>query len=220
MADMPRTTQMNYILYGDRTAKYRVLLPVNGRENAAEIFALLPEADVCLIAVRISDWFTELSPWRSDIVMHGASFAGDGRKTLLHLEKILSELQVGDDGGHAVILAGYSLAGLFALWASYETALFSGVAAVSPSLWFPGWTAYAAERTPRTSAVYLSLGDREEKTGNPVMAGVGNALREQYRLLQEQNIPCSLEWSAGGHFRDAEARTAKGILRVIELLKA
>ena len=38
-----------------------------------------------------------------------------------------------------IILGGYSLAGLFALWASTQTDLFYGVAAASPSVWFLGW---------------------------------------------------------------------------------
>ena len=36
-------------------------------------------------------------------------------------------------------LGGYSLAGFFSLWAAYQTDRFAGVAAVSPSVWFPGW---------------------------------------------------------------------------------
>ena len=38
-----------------------------------------------------------------------------------------------------IILGGYSLAGLFALWASTQMGLFYGIAATSPSVWFPGW---------------------------------------------------------------------------------
>ena len=65
---------------------------------------------------------------------------------------------------------GYSMAGLFSLWAAYQTDAFAGVAAASPSIWFPDFLQYMKEHDIRTESVYLSLGDREEKTRNPVMA--------------------------------------------------
>ena len=39
------------------------------------------------------------------------------------------------------------------------------------------------EHDVRTDSVYLSLGDREEKTRNPVMATVGDCIREGHELL-------------------------------------
>jgi hypothetical protein len=58
--------------------------------------------------------------------------------------------------------------------------------------------------------VYLSLGDKEEKTRNPVMARVGTAIREAEEILKEAGVDCILEWNPGNHFKDAEKRTAKG----------
>ena len=62
------------------------------------------------------------------------------------------------------------MAGLFTLWAAYQTDAFAGVAAASPSIWFPDFLQYMKEHDIRTESVYLSLGDREEKTRNLVMA--------------------------------------------------
>ena len=62
------------------------------------------------------------------------------------------------------------MAGLFSLWAAYQTDAFAGVAAASPSIWFPDFLQYMKEHDIRTESVYLSLGDREEKTRNLVMA--------------------------------------------------
>ena len=59
------------------------------------------------------------------------------------------------------------MAGLFSLWAAYQTDAFAGVAAASPSIWFPDFLQYMKEHDIRTESVYLSLGDREEKTRNP-----------------------------------------------------
>ena len=65
-------------------------------------------------------------------------------------------------------------------------------------------------------AVYLSLGDKEEKTRNPVMSQVGNAIRDIYTYLNDQKIPCTLEWNKGNHFKDADLRTAKAFAWVMQ----
>lgn len=108
-----------------------------------------------------------------------------------------------------IFLGGYSLAGLFALWAGYQTGLFDGIAAASPSIWFPHFSQYMRENRMRADAVYLSLGDREEKTRNPIMSQVGNAIREGQAILDKAGIDCILEWNKGNHFKNPDLRTAK-----------
>lgn len=108
-----------------------------------------------------------------------------------------------------VFIGGYSLAGLFALWAGYQTDRFDGIAAASPSIWFPHFTEYIRENSLNAGAVYLSLGDREERTRNPVMSQVGSAIRSAEAMLKEKGIDCILEWNKGNHFKDPDLRTAK-----------
>ena len=113
------------------------------------------------------------------------------------------------------LLGGYSLAGLFALWAGYNTTVFDGVAAVSPSVWFPRWVDYATINTIGTQQVYLSLGDKEERTKNQVMAQVGKALRQTYSALNDQGVKTILEWNPGNHFYQPDVRIARGFAWLI-----
>ncbi|MBO4423682.1 MAG: esterase, partial [Clostridia bacterium] len=125
-------------------------------------------------------------------------------------EKTLDEiLKLCSDAGKTYYIGGYSLAGLFALWAAYRTDVFKGVAAASPSMWFPGFADYIKKNEIKTGAVCLSLGDKEEKTRNPVMATVGDRIREAHALLSGRGVKCTLEWNEGNHFKDADIRTAK-----------
>ena len=139
--------------------------------------------------------------------MFGKVPFGDGAAETLSF--ITEQLIPGIDTSHC-LLGGYSLAGLFSLWASYQSDIFEGIAAASPSVWFPNWIDFAAERQPFAKAIYLSLGDKEEKAKNPIMAQVGNAIRKQHELLQSHSLPSILEWNPGNHFADSEKRTAKG----------
>ena len=117
--------------------------------------------------------------------------------------------------GRRVYLGGYSLAGLFALWAGYQTDRFDGIAAASPSVWFPDFTQYMRDNRMQVGRVYLSLGDREERTKNPVMSRVGEAIREALAVLEGEGIDCILEWNKGNHFKDADLRTAKAFAWLI-----
>ena len=65
------------------------------------------------------------------------------------------------------------------------------------------------EHEIHSKAVYLSLGNKEEKTRNPVMATVGTRIREASEILESSGINTILEWNQGNHFRDADIRTAK-----------
>ena len=92
-----------------------------------------------LTVVKVNDWNKELSPWEAPAVFGDQSF-GSGAEDTLSL--MISELIPGirkryETGNIPVILGGYSLAGLFSLWSSYQTDSFSAIAAVSPSVWFP-----------------------------------------------------------------------------------
>lgn len=155
------------------------------------------------IATKVENWNDDLSPWKAPAVFKTEDFGGGASKTL---ENIIA-LCV--DKNRKYYIGGYSLAGLFALWAACQTDIFSGVAAASPSVWFPGFIDYMKTYKMKSQNVYLSLGDREEKTRNPVMAQIGNCIKEEYRCLLENGINCILEWNKGNHFKEADIRTAK-----------
>ena len=198
---------METYLFGNESAPNLLIQPVDihdleGIENEVRTIRELTDADFRLIAVKVESWNRDLSPWTAPAVFGNEGF-GDGAPDFL--DEILKLCP----DGRTCFIGGYSLAGLFALWAAYRTNRFAGVAAASPSVWFPGFTEFMRENRIQTSTVYLSLGDREEKTRNPVMAAVGNRIREAEEILKGQEIRCLLEWNPGNHFRDADIRTAK-----------
>ena len=165
--------------------------------------------DFRLIAIQVADWNKDLSPWKAPAVFGKEDF-GDGAGNTL--AEVLSYCQ---DETKTYYIGGYSLAALFALWAAYQTDKFSGVAAASPSIWFPGFVDYMKEHEIQSGSVYLSLGDKEEKTRNAVMATVGEKIREAHSWLESQGVRCTLEWNQGNHFKDADIRTAKAFAWVM-----
>ena len=192
--------------FGSPDAPVVLIEPIHvpeGMDEEAERIRKLTGTAFRLLAVKVN-WFQDLSPWPASPVSGSIPFGDGAEATLVQILKLTGQ------SGKKYILGGYSMGGLFALWASCRTSAFSAVAAASPSVWFPGFTEYMTSRGIRTGRIYLSLGDREEKTRNPVMASVGDRIREIHAWLQSQSIPCCLEWNHGNHFADLEERMAKG----------
>ena len=188
----------------------------NGPERLTEKLRGLPSfQDAAIAAFSISDWDAELSPWEASAAFEEERFRGNGPETLLWLAgEYLPYLKKRYPEAERFVPMGYSLAGLFSLWALYETDCFSGCICCSGSLWIEGWDAYqASHRLKNRASVYLSLGGKEEKTDNPLMKTVGDRTREQEKFLRRDPncADCVLTWNKGGHFADAEARLVKGI---------
>ena len=186
-------------------------------EETGQICAGAGDENWCLITVAVKNWNDDLTPWKADPVFGKEGFGDGAGETLSYLTDVLlpwvDRTYPAED--RTYFLGGYSLAGLFALWCGYQTDLFRGVAGVSPSVWYPGWRDYMKGRAMQAERVYLSLGDKEEKTRNRTMAQVGDAIRDQYRVLTEAGTQCTLEWNPGGHFRDSGKRTGKGLAWLI-----
>lgn len=200
--------------FGNADSNIILIQPVDdhdleGIENEFAMITNSCDLSLRLIAVSINNWNNDLSPWEAPAVFGKENFGGDASRTLGELLKLC------DDKGKKYYIGGYSLAGLFALWAAYQTDIFDGVAAASPSMWFPGFDDYMKKNEIKTDTVYLSIGDREEKARNPVMATVGDRIREAHSLLKERNVNCILEWNEGNHFKDADIRTAKAFAWVL-----
>lgn len=213
-------------IYGEAHAEY-LLLQMTGEHELqsmeSEVAAIAQSAHHFLFAaIPVKSWNDELSPWEAPAVWGKESFGGKAADTLRFLtEQAIPALkqQFALPENVRIILGGYSLAGLFALWASTQTALFSGVAAASPSVWFPGWMEFEQQHPIQAQRVYLSLGDKEEHTKNTVMATVGDNIRILHSRLAERGTDCTLEWNSGGHFKDADLRTARAFRWVMEEIR-
>ena len=95
------------------------------------------------------------------------------------VEKLVPSVQCGVRG-----LFGYSMAGLFAIWAMGQTDRFSVCASCSGSLWYESFFDYLQEHDPLAPcSIYLSLGEGEEHVKNAYFARVGDETRRVANFL-------------------------------------
>ena len=132
-------------------------------ETEARKIAELSKVPFVLATIELEDWMVDLMPWADDNVSKDPEAGKHGQETLRYvLVSLVSVLQE-RYGPLPIIIGGYSLGGLFALWASAQSDSFMAVAAASPSLWIRDWIPFAKTHIPMAYVVYLSLGDQEER---------------------------------------------------------
>lgn len=174
-----------------------------------------------LVAISDLSWNHDMTPWEIPPVSENdAPFTGGADE---YLRLLTEEIVPGAEAhvpGHALWrgLAGYSLAGLFALYSLYRTDLFPRAASMSGSLWFPGFREYvlAHEMLTPPERLYLSLGDRECRTGNPYLKTVQARTEEISSFYAKKGINTKFQLNPGGHFKNAVQRTVAGISWILD----
>ena len=136
-------------------------------DDGSEVYAQIQKGncpDFTLVTVSGLNWEAELSPWAAgNLFKYSEMFTGGADTYLPFLtQQVLPQAEAGLNGILWRGLAGYSLAGLFTVYALYKTDLFSRAASMSGSLWYPGFKDFALQsalcKTPQH--LYLSLGDK------------------------------------------------------------
>lgn len=211
----------------------------DGVRREVDLIAQASPTGFAMVFFDCVEWACALMPWADDAVSRDAEVGRHAPDTLGFIEHTLLPWLRERFGALPCIIGGYSLGGLFALWAARNTDAFTAVAAASPSLWIKGWGEYAAAHpilspkattqhsTPniphsesRSSAIHLSLGDREEHCRNQRMKRIGDCVRAEHTLLCQQLSPTAvtLRWHEGGHFGAEAERTAEAFAWCIEQL--
>lgn len=169
-----------------------------------------------LVAISDLDWNHDMAPWDSPPAFKNAEPCTGGADDYLRLltEEIIPMAEKELAGVPCWWgIAGYSLAGLFALYAIYRTDLFSRVGSMSGSLWFPSMKEYIFSHEPKQwpDCMYFSLGDKENKVRNPILRSVRQNTEDIQSFFQEKGIDTVFQLNPGNHYNHAVDRTAAGL---------
>ena len=179
---------------------------------------------VSLVHIGVDLWEENFSPWCAPRVFAKGPNFGDGAQktldTLINHVIPWTESELTDPPTYRV-LVGYSLAGLFSLWAGLSQACitpiptFQRIGAVSGSFWFPGFLDYVNQQLSGGAVglthAYLSLGDREARTPNPQIMHVRENAELLASKLESVGITSTFELNRGNHFQNVEGRMQKAL---------
>ena len=201
----------------------------------------VPEG-VSLVNVGVDLWEENFSPWCAPRVFAKGPNFGDGAQktldTLINQAIPWAESELSEPPAYRA-LVGYSLAGLFSLWAGVSqqvargcqpddapsqpgaprvdapVATFQRIGAVSGSFWFPGLLDYVDQQLSGGAVglthAYLSLGDREARTPNPQIMHVRENAELLASKLKNAGITSTFELNRGNHFQNVEGRIQKAL---------
>lgn len=167
---------------------------------------------VTLAAIEGADWNDDLTPWPAEAVFQGQPGFGGGAGA--HLKRLTGEVMPKVEAAlrpGARMIAGYSLAGMFALYAALETAAFDAAASVSGSLWYPGFVEYVERMKAVPGCVYLSVGERERLGRNPAFHSIEDRTRQVESILRGRDARTIFERNPGGHFQDPMGRVERAL---------
>ena len=185
-------------------------------DDMEKLIMELDDVNAVLVAIDGVDWNRDLSPWAGKKAFRsGEAFVGGADAYLKELSETIVPTVEGSIGftPSCRILAGYSLAGLFALYAMYRTSIFNGLGSISGSLGYDGFLEFMIKNQPMKipDRVYFSLGNREKITRNQRLG-----LVEDHTIQAEKHMRCLgsdtlFELNPGNHFEDVTDRIARGL---------
>ena len=196
----------DYYIYGDGE---RICYVIAGEKATEELSLHFP--DTTFVLLEISDWDRFLSPWKMENpFQRREDFRGEGDVTLSELLSLIPEVEK-NRKYRSRSLIGYSMGGLFAIWASTRTDLFDSVSSVSGSLWFEGLKDYLSQNRANAERIYLTLGKKEKKSSSPVISTVEEKTKEIFSLLSSQSYFVEYKEEEGGHFDNEGQRLINAV---------
>lgn len=174
-----------------------------------------------LVAISNFNWNDYLTPWRIPPIYKNdeeSKGMADDFLNILSSEILPLVNSFIKNSGSYNIIAGYSLAGLFAVYSIFKTTLFDKVVSASGSLWFPNFCDFVFKNKMKKipKSIYFSLGDKEANTKNIYLRCVDENTQKIYNYFKSKNILTTFEMNIGNHFANTINRTARGIKWVLE----
>lgn len=216
-----RRVCLYHLVSGPAPLIYSIDYHENGQLLLAAAQQLGVDGRFNLVTISGLDWNQELSPWPIETVVSKDDRFTGGADLLLTLltSSIVPQVEkLLDEPPAWRCLAGYSMGGLFTLYSSHHTALFTRFMSASGSMWYPGWLEYAREHdfAGLVAGVYLSVGDKESTSRNAVLQTVGERTRQVAELYASRGVPVKFELNPGNHFKNPPLRVVKGIKWLLE----
>lgn len=193
-----------------------ILEPVPVTRSVQEIAEKYP---VILCALSGMDWNRDMSPWPAKRVFKGEEdFAGKGDAFIEYLTgTVFPKAEALFPSVRRRMIAGISMSGLFSLYMTTRYEKLEGIASISGSLWYPRLRDYMKDHLPlnENMKIYLSLGDKEKKVRNPLLARVEEETLGILDDLTASGRKAVYQANEGNHFVHGEERLKEALLYLI-----
>ena len=187
---------------------------IDSPEHPLDVAAAAEGLRSRVASVPVAEWGDALTPWPAPALCPGEKdFGGCADETLAALAEELDKAP----GPHAI--CGYSLGGLFALYAFAREPRFAACACLSGSVWYEGWVDWLRANAPDCSGrhVYFSVGKKEKRAGLP-FRHVEEDLASCAEILCDRGCEADVVLGPGGHMQHVTERLAAGLAALDAIL--
>ncbi len=172
-----------------------------------------------IVRVPVRSWDDSLTPWPAPGLRRGdADFKGEAAVTLAELKAEAAPALEARWGLEPVrrAICGYSLGGLFSLYAFVQDAYFDACGCLSGSLWYEGWTDYLRDRAFDGAGryAYLSIGKKECKASLPILRTVQANMEACAELLRDRGCAVDYRVGPGNHMQHHVERFDAGLTAI------
>lgn len=185
--------------------------------------AACPNSHVVTIPVR--QWNDALTPWAAAGLYRGEpDFGGHANQTLAEL--VSEALPLADKTfglaprSHAI--CGYSLGGLFSLYALTSCDSFVACGCLSGSVWYEGWVDHLRrlDKDLAGTFAYLFIGTKEKRAARPILHGVQQNMGDCAHILSQHGCRVDYRTGPGNHMQHVPERFAAGLGAIDRFLNA
>lgn len=176
-----------------------------------------------VVSIPVDQWGDALTPWPAKAIYRGEpDYGGEAAQTLSALlDEVIPALEAAhglSPSAHAI--CGYSLGGLFALYALTHSDAFAACACLSGSVWYEGWVEHVRALPPNLAGrfAYLSLGTKERRAARPILKTVQDCMEACTQILQEHGCQVEYRTGPGNHLQHIPERLYAGLTALDEFL--
>ena len=180
---------------------------IDSPERLLDVAAVAEGLRSNVVSVPVADWGDALTPWPAPALRPGEKdFGGRADETLA----VLAEMFDQAPGPHAI--CGYSLGGLFALYAFVREPRLAACACLSGSVWYEGWVDWLYESAPDCVRryAYFSVGKKEKRAGLP-FRHVEEDLAACADILRDCGCTVDVALGPGNHMQHVSERLSAGL---------
>ncbi len=164
--------------------------------------------------IPVHGWDNALTPWEAEGLRPGQMFGGHAAKTLAELTATIAPRLTARESvaPEALAVCGYSMGGLFALWAFVNDARLAACACLSGSVWYPGWVDYLRDvnMNGANRFAFLSVGSKEKRGAGP-FRHVEDDMQASADILRDHSCNVHFEIGPSNHMQHHQERLARGL---------
>lgn len=212
------------VLHGAAGPDGPLIYVIDSAEHPFEIAEATEGIAANVARVPVAGWDDALTPWPAPALRPGAGdFGGHAAETLAELTGELGPAAEGAAGlaPSRRAVCGYSLGGLFSLYAFVREAGLCACACLSGSVWYEGWVDWLRANAPGCAGRYafFSVGKKERRAGLP-FRHVEEDLAACAGILRERGCRVEVALGPGNHMQHHRERLTAGLAALDAFLAA